>query len=980
MQFDFWSEWPTPLKRILFLFSSAFFLSAIYILYADLQGINNILDWQIIGQRTTIPIALHEVQLGNLTLQLLGSNSIISETYIGGPIQINQVANYSFLILLAGIITLGTTSITYLSKVWFMIMNLIFVIMLWYFQLNKLLVFGFDDTTTFILITVSYLGLSYYINKLRPDKDFVFRILAFCGLTIGWSVIIGVFSEIQHPFILLVANGFIIPFLIGLVFIMMVSHEILHLVLIAISRPGVISGNNLTRFTVFSLIYLVNITLLLLHDTNTISLNFFYLNPYVLMVISSILGLWGLQTRKELFKSVQQFPILVFMYLVMALCCFGSVFYFLGNANDPILQVIKDVIIYSHFGFGVIFFIYVISNFMGMLQANMAIEKIVYKPRNMPHFTFRFAGAMIVLGFALKENIEIPLYQTISGQYNNLGDYHMISNDFEQASEAYKEGKIYGYMNHKSNYALGKLYEVRNPSEAVEHYSNAVQARPSEMAYINLSSLWSKTGDLFNSLFILSDGQAQFQKSAAILNNKGHLLEKLNILDSAIIYYDASFRSQGIEEPITNYLGLLANNSISLDADSIRSYYNSESSMVVATNSFALQNTLDQRTLSALSVPDETVLNMYSSSFLTNYLVNQYPYLDSVFLFKQEKIASNGLNSPYEEEIRYNLAVVLYLKGHVNKAIEILENLVVQGTPDQGKFQFTLGVIRTEMMDPGLAKFHFAQSASNGFEGADLAESICSFIIGEDEDALEIWKMIANQNSTNTYLAEQLINIVSQNPFELTDNEKVSWIKLHPKASIDQIENILLSIESDKERGKVIDYVGSKYYREGKFMEASNFIKRVAGEESMMLRYARVQMNLLNGEEIKNPVTDDNKLLMLSSSNKKEDSLIFKALGSINAYNYVTIEKSIDYFRIHAHPMKPYETIVEALRINPSSVPLLKLYIEECLDQNLSSYTLFGLKSLHKLVDTEEYNDFIRDTSDELTAMFGNNDPSLNPE
>ena len=195
---------------------------------------------------------------------------------------------------------------------------------------------------------------------------------------------------------------------------MMVSHEILHFIIIAISRPGIVTGSNLTRFTLFSTIYLLNVTLLLLHDTHVITWNFIYLNPYTILGISSILGLWGLQTRKELFKSISHFPVLVFMYLVMGLCCFGTIFYFLGNANDPILQVVKDMIIFSHFGFGIIFFIYVISNFMGILRGNMSVEKVIYKPRNMPHFTFRFAGFMIVLGFALKENIEV------SGFSNNI--------------------------------------------------------------------------------------------------------------------------------------------------------------------------------------------------------------------------------------------------------------------------------------------------------------------------------------------------------------------------------------------------------------------------------------------------------------------------------------------------------------------------------------------------------------------------------
>ena len=313
-----------------------------------------------------------------------------------------------------------------------------------------------------MVIIVSYLGLSYLYNTLQSNWGFPNRLKAFTGLTILWGVLIYFFAEVDHPFLLMVANGFLIPYIIGLIFILMVSHEILHFAVIAISRPGLKSGDNLTRFTIFSFIYLANVTILLLYDTHVINWDFYYLNPYVLLSFSAILGLWGLQTRKELFKSVKHFPILVLMYLVMGLFCFGSIFYFLGNTNDAILQVVKDAIIYGHFGFGSIFFLYIILNFMGMLRSNMNLEKVIYKPKNLPHFTFRFAGLMVVLGFALKENIQVPLFQTLSGMYNNVGDYYKLTNDLASAESFYENGKLYGYRNHKSNYSLAKIHEGKN--------------------------------------------------------------------------------------------------------------------------------------------------------------------------------------------------------------------------------------------------------------------------------------------------------------------------------------------------------------------------------------------------------------------------------------------------------------------------------------------------------------------------------------
>jgi len=999
MHFNFWSTWPQSLKNILAIFGTVFFLSILYTFFTDLQGVGNILNWQIIGQRASIPIDFHDISLGNLTISLPVTNSIISETFLGSPIHINLIANYSFLLLLSLIIVLGITTISYLPRIWSLITNTIFVVMLWFFKFDQLGILELYDNTVLVLVAISYLGASYYFTYIRRDRDFIFRIGVFTAITFLWIITIGAFSEVERPFILLAANGFFIPYLVGLVFIMMVSHEILHFILIAISRPGMITGNNLTRYTIFSLIYLVNIILLLLYDTRVISWNFYYLNPYVLLGISSILGLWGLQNRKELFKKVQHYPILVFMYLVMGLCCFSTLFYFLGNSNDPILQVVKDVIIYSHFGFGSIFFIYIISNFMGIIRKNMPIEKIIYKPRNMPHFTFRFAGFMIVLGFALKENIEVPVHQSISGQYNNLGDYHSLNGDFDQAKFTYEEGSIYGYMNHKSNYALGKLYEFKDPPKAVEYYSNAIQVRPSEMAVVNLSSLWSKTGDLFNSLFILSDGQRIFPKSTAILNNKGHLFSKLNIPDSAIIYFDASFRSGTHLEPVTNYLGLLAKNNIGINADSIVDHYKASTTFSTSINALALKNSNNKRMSKTYTFERDSNLTLYSSSFYTNYFINQYPYIDSTVLYSTDRIAQLPQNSAYEEEVRYHTAISLYMRGHVNKSIQILENLSAIYAQNQAKYQYALGVIRSELLDFAQAKIHFTQAAAENYLNAEFAGSICRYIVGEQDSARFFWQNTADRKDHKDHKDQdgqdlssysiQLLKIT--NPEielnQLSGYEKDLWIQLHPKAKMETVNQLLNSLSSDQNSASLI-LISSRLNRMGNFALADEYLARIKGKDSEnlqryeTLKYLKLQLQVLQGDSIADDLIlrDDLKLLYKATQSlNQEDSLMFRTLSNINAYNYSSVEKSMDFFRIHGEPIEPYSIIIDALRINPNSIPLLKLYVKECLNQYLSSYALNGLKSLYQLVDIEEYNAFILENTDQLSTIFGEEEDSINP-
>ena len=57
----------------------------------------------------------------------------------------------------------------------------------------------------------------------------------------------------------------------------------------------------------------------------------------------------------------------------------------LGSSNDAALRVIRDFIIYSHIGFGAIFLVYILSNFVNMLDDNLNVYKVLYNPNRMAY-------------------------------------------------------------------------------------------------------------------------------------------------------------------------------------------------------------------------------------------------------------------------------------------------------------------------------------------------------------------------------------------------------------------------------------------------------------------------------------------------------------------------------------------------------------------------------------------------------------------
>ena len=129
----------------------------------------------------------------------------------------------------------------------------------------------------------------------------------------------------------------------------------------------------------------------------------------------------------------------------------------LGTANDPALKVIRDFIIFTHLGFGIIFLMYIFSNFILMMADDVNVYKILYTPNRMPYFTYRFAGLITMLAFVFYSNWHEYVYHSSSGFYNSLGDLYQTMEKKGLAEAYYQQGRSYGFQNHHSNYVIGFL-------------------------------------------------------------------------------------------------------------------------------------------------------------------------------------------------------------------------------------------------------------------------------------------------------------------------------------------------------------------------------------------------------------------------------------------------------------------------------------------------------------------------------------------
>ena len=230
----------------------------------------------------------------------------------------------------------------------------------------------------------------------------------------------------------------------------MIAHEVVAGFVFLVSQG---SSKSFLHLFIITFIFLFNVFITYMHEARLINWNFVYIDIYLLLSFSAILGIWGFKNRQPLYQNIFSFdPFGAYMFIAIAAICFGTIGYLTANANDPALKVIRDAVIFSQFGYGLIFFMYILSNFSGLLGQNLNVHKVLYRPNRMPYFTFRLAGLITVLAFVFYSSWEQYAYNSFSGFYNNIGDLYTLLDKQGIAEAYYDQGRSYGFQNHRSNF------------------------------------------------------------------------------------------------------------------------------------------------------------------------------------------------------------------------------------------------------------------------------------------------------------------------------------------------------------------------------------------------------------------------------------------------------------------------------------------------------------------------------------------------
>lgn len=975
----FWKSWPENFRYLWYALALLFGGTILFLWYGYFTGTDNIIHWEKFQEQKILESVIHSFRLGPFTLSVPGENYVIFEYFNGSYLSPHIIGSYLFLTVTVVAFLVLITIVSTLERFWYLAGMTLFIIFIISLRLEVIGVFGQYNYYPTIVLLILFAGTSFYFAMMRRDIQFLPRLLTFLIITVVVAIIISRFAAVDHPILHLSVTSYTAALVLTVLFIMIVAHEIL-VSFIALTGQGNFASRNFNHFALITGIYLLNIILTCLHELEVIDWNFIYINLYLLLTVSGVLAIWGFRIREPLYGNIFSFePVGAYLIVSLGAIAFATIGNQLTNANDPALKLIRNMIIFSHAGFGIIFFLYILSNFAAMMWQNLPVYKILYKPNRMPYVTFQLAGFIATLAFIFLAGWRIQVYYGMAGFYNNLADLHVQLGNNAFAQAHYEKSQDFAFYNHHANYALA-TYKARRfaMEEAHRHYDNANRV-PSEYALVNGGNLFLWENDVFGAIDAYKKAHVTMPASGRLNNNLGFAFSKVHNVDSAIHYLTRALETSAVVESAeANFFALAASEYISVKADSILNTFNTTYEPTVA-NALAL-STLQQQPFKANTDPlKATTLNLYTATLLNNYIIRNAKTLDTAFIRKAHHIASDSLNEDFSEALKLGLASAYYHKGNVRRALQTMSELAYLSQSYEGKYNYIMGLWTLEQGNAFTASDYFDYAVLFDYKDATLYKAIALTEAGMGGTALPAWDSVADSDDGGEReIAVRMKRILHANvsdAMRFDDSEKYQFCRYVLNVSDTLVFNrIIPTFQDNNYRAMAILDMAKRQFAWDNLNKAIRYYNMVSGLQLTdqgvydAIRHFELIM-LSERRELDKLATQINdgiefgadqqleKLLYIALMQEANGDSVnaetnFRILATYNPYFEEGVIAAARFYRTYSDdPLKAYNILVEAIHINNNSVKLLKAYVAEALRNGFDEYAFGAQQQIEALHD-----------------------------
>jgi len=985
----FWKKWQFEIRFVYQIALGILALSIVlyYIFY--FVGINTSLHWFVSKEFLSKPIILDSFFEAGLPIEVNGSALMIQNIFQVSSFRINVEASYFLLAFWALILSFILATITFLKRLWYASAMGIVLFFLATLQLDMLKVSGSLNAAFYILLLL-YLPFSYYFQAFKNPFKFWLRFLVFLSISIGVSFWISLGSSVTDPWVYVLSYASIVPILLTLVFMTMVSHDMLYIFVYLSTQSEAQKGKNtIINFLAISILYLANLALMYMERTRYIDWGITYIEPFWFFPITAILGIWGYKRRNFLIKNILPFePYGAFIYVALAILSFVTITYYFVTTNDAMIWVFDNFLLYSHLSFGAIFFFYTLINFSPLFQEGMPVYKVAYEGDIFSYKMFRFVGFAVLFIFFMK-NIELGFFFTRAGYFTNLGDAALVNQEEVLAEEYYLKAIENDYLNHHARYQFATLAE--NTSEipaAIVVLTEALQRNPSPFTYNRLSDLYWRNSSPKLAITTLREAITVHPKSYQLHNNLAMRYASQNKLDSAKYFLEKAkdLGGDGIIL-LNNQKILLSSEQLKAkEIDSLLSIKPELKNIEGLANWVALFNVFSKeyKTTFNPSPFTDTLLTDDEFVYLYNFTINNLQKEDKSLIKLLQNLLRKEENIYYRNNLVFLLATRLYYKGNTLEAMDLMRSLTNLDT--DAYFNRVLGIWFLEQNAYAQAVPHLRKAVGLYDFLAVKYLAIALSGIGEKEKALNAWEQVtAIENGSFKETAQQMIAILQDSSILATDNERYLFIKYGQFYFAD---NRLMGIWEEIDEPTYVVWAGSElmnyFIENGSIEKAQAINNKIQSIEISQLNelvtseFYIAYLNLLLAKEayeklltfLKNRPLERPYYLKASyfkamalqalEKNKEAGRNFQKAYQGL-PYDAKIILAFVNHLeKQENNPQRAYEILAESVQVNPFSKDLYQAYALQAVKVGFGFYAESVLPKIKELTSEKEYQAFLQ--------------------
>ena len=773
------------------------------------------------------------------------------------------------------------------------------------------------------------------------------------------------YSNLTHPIPYFAAYAWNAPFALSLVYIVIISTDVFGgFLYLTTEAKNAKKYSSLLNFLLISLFYLGNLVLTFLKNRGSLDWNILYLEAPFILVISSFLGIWAHKKKEPIYQSMADFsPTTAIWLVVLAINCFVCFGHANVSGNDPLQEVLEDAVIFSQLSFGLMFIVFVIANFLTIMEQNLPAHAVVYKPKFMPFGFVRIIGVIGVFALVMYHN-QYQVRQAKAGYYVGIGETYIQDKEELLGEEYMKTALYYDAGNHKANYILGILAHEKSPDDPISMglIKQAMFKNYTPQSYATLGHFLLQDGDIIRSLETLKEGMAKFPHSPEILNNLALAFSKTDIHDSTLYYFEKAKKYSGDNfVPAANLLAfaLNTNTSPSSELDAI------PDDIAYQTNLLALHNKTG-KILTSFPYPTflkDSVLTAEKMAFVNNLAYHNLKDTVSFKLNWLDSLIKKPANQLFVDQLMQAKAFRQYYGGKIAEGIASLDQLQTMGINTVAN-NHTLSNWFMQQDAPRMALDFLEKARNAGDLKTAFGTAIATSFIMPSNKALDYWKDPVLLSDTTFKKISFALSAKEPNVYSIGI---MPQLFVHPELLYKQFYALPKNNEKQKALGRLMQYLNEtghhdlaiRLYQENDKTQESEW------QYLRALRYTNQKELALKA--ISNCKNAPCKYIQAwATKNPNQAQKLYKEAINEHPIYEEGLFDAISFLEPRQKNAETYAIALQSVLLNPYSIAIQKVYLQQCIRMNLFSFIDYTLAKLKDLMPPTEYQKMEAKTKKEI--------------